>query len=182
MKESYSEGVANHTGLESCVGLPRGGGEALTEVRAGWVLNREIVITSEGADRRSGVWKETLGRSTIARAVRTPRGRGPHARTETPRTGIGRSHERPGVPKQSWTSGTTQEQEPTPDKHKGPGAPALRLPTRARTLPGVLNGTENRQSPRCSEGVMRNVRTASNHARAQMEPGPRCEPTRRRQR
>ncbi len=35
MKESYGEGVANHTGPESCVGFPRGGGEALTGVRAG---------------------------------------------------------------------------------------------------------------------------------------------------
>jgi len=181
MKESYSEGIANHTGLESCVGLPRGGGEALTKVRAGWVLNRETLLTSEGADRRRGVWKATSGRSPFARAARTPRGRRPHARTETPRTGIGRSHERPGVPKQSWTSSMTQKREPTPDKHKGPGAPALRLLTRARTLPGVLNGIENRRSPRCAAGVMRNMRKAR-HGSVHMEPGPRCEPKRRRQR
>jgi hypothetical protein len=36
MRESNSEGVANHTVPESCVGFPRGGGEALTgAVRAG---------------------------------------------------------------------------------------------------------------------------------------------------
>lgn len=36
MRESNSEGLANHTVPESCVGFPRGGGEALTgAVRAG---------------------------------------------------------------------------------------------------------------------------------------------------
>jgi len=45
MKESYGEGVANHTGPESCVGFPQGGGEALTGVRAGQVLSREILLT-----------------------------------------------------------------------------------------------------------------------------------------
>jgi hypothetical protein len=44
MKESYGEGVANHTGSESCVGFPQGGGEALTGVRAGQVLSREIIF------------------------------------------------------------------------------------------------------------------------------------------
>ena len=45
MKESYSEGVASHTDPESCVGLPRGGGEALTGARAGRVWSREIYET-----------------------------------------------------------------------------------------------------------------------------------------
>lgn len=44
MKESYGEGVATHTGPESCVGFPRGGGEALTGVHAGRVLSREIIL------------------------------------------------------------------------------------------------------------------------------------------
>ena len=98
MKESYSEGIANHTGPESCVGSPRGGGEALTGVRAGWVLNRETFTISEGADRIGRFWKAISSRSQVtARATRTPRGRRPHARTETPRTGIGRSHGWPGA-------------------------------------------------------------------------------------
>jgi len=42
MKESYGEGVAFHTGLESCAEICKGFGEALTEVRAGRVLRREI--------------------------------------------------------------------------------------------------------------------------------------------
>ena len=42
MKESYGEGVATHTGPESCVGVRKGDGEALTGGRAGRVLSREI--------------------------------------------------------------------------------------------------------------------------------------------
>jgi hypothetical protein len=96
MKEPHSEGVANHTDPESCVGFPQGGGEALTGARAGWVWNREI-CTSVGADRLGRVWKATSDRPLrCARLVRTPRGRRPHARTETPRTGIGRSRLWPG--------------------------------------------------------------------------------------
>jgi hypothetical protein len=42
MKVSYVEGVATHNGLESCVGVREDEGEALTGVRAGRVLSREI--------------------------------------------------------------------------------------------------------------------------------------------
>ncbi len=42
MKEPYVEGVATHDGPESCV-VRKGGGEALTGVRAGEVLSREII-------------------------------------------------------------------------------------------------------------------------------------------
>jgi hypothetical protein len=43
MKEPNSEGLANCTGPESCGGTARKDGtEALTGVRAGWVLSREI--------------------------------------------------------------------------------------------------------------------------------------------
>ena len=42
MKLSYSEGVANHTGSESCMIVGNGGSEALTGVRAGQVWSREI--------------------------------------------------------------------------------------------------------------------------------------------
>src|SRR5437867_3323281 len=40
MKESYGEGVATHTGPESCGVARKGGVEALTGVRAGRVLSR----------------------------------------------------------------------------------------------------------------------------------------------
>ena len=42
MKESYVKGLANHNGPESCVEWRDSLGEALTGVRAGWVLSREI--------------------------------------------------------------------------------------------------------------------------------------------
>ena len=38
MEVLYIEGVAIHGGPESCVGVPRGRSEALTGVRAGWVI------------------------------------------------------------------------------------------------------------------------------------------------
>jgi RNA-directed DNA polymerase len=41
MKESYGEGLATHTGPESCGAAREGGVEALTGVRAGRVLSRE---------------------------------------------------------------------------------------------------------------------------------------------
>lgn len=41
MKESYGEGLATHTGPESCVVVREGRGEALTGGSAGWVLSRE---------------------------------------------------------------------------------------------------------------------------------------------
>ena len=41
MKESYGEGVATHTGPESCGAACKGGVEALTVERAGRVLSRE---------------------------------------------------------------------------------------------------------------------------------------------
>ena len=45
MKESYDEGVTSHIGPESCAGAREGSGEALTGVRAGRVLSREIPET-----------------------------------------------------------------------------------------------------------------------------------------
>ena len=41
MQESYVEGLAAHSGSESCVAARKGRGEALTGVRAGRVLSRE---------------------------------------------------------------------------------------------------------------------------------------------
>jgi hypothetical protein len=56
MKEPYGEGVATHSGPESCVVPCKGGGEALAGVRVGWVLSREIMTGLQGADavRASG--------------------------------------------------------------------------------------------------------------------------------
>ena len=46
MKEPYGEGVASHTGPESCVVAREGRGEALTGAHAGRVLSREIPFNS----------------------------------------------------------------------------------------------------------------------------------------
>jgi len=50
MKESYGEGIAIHTGPESCAVARKGGGEALTGVRVGQVLSRERESLHRGAD------------------------------------------------------------------------------------------------------------------------------------
>jgi hypothetical protein len=50
MKESYSEGVANHTGLGSYAGIRKDVGGTLIEVRAGWVSSREMSAKNQGAD------------------------------------------------------------------------------------------------------------------------------------
>jgi hypothetical protein len=71
MQESYGEGLAVHTGPESCAAFR----EALTGVRAGRVYSRESLLRSADAVRRSG-------RPHPARRQRKTR-RG-SARSETP--------------------------------------------------------------------------------------------------
>jgi len=91
MKESYGEGVAIHTGPESCGGDSNVMAEALTGVRAGRVLSREILLKS----RVPTSWDVTegiIGCAAIARHSRTLCGRRPCARTETSCAGTGRSH------------------------------------------------------------------------------------------
>jgi len=50
MKESYSEGLASHTGLGSYAGIRKEAGGTLIEVHAGRVSSREIVAKNQGAD------------------------------------------------------------------------------------------------------------------------------------
>ena len=78
MKESYGEGLATHTGPESCEVAREGGVEALTGVRAGRVLSRESfflrsadAVGDVGRPRRRRRYRETLADS---------------ARSETPGT------------------------------------------------------------------------------------------------
>jgi hypothetical protein len=56
MKESYSKGLTNHTGPESCEVFSNELLEALTGVRAGWVLSRESPI--QGADVVGGCGRQ----------------------------------------------------------------------------------------------------------------------------
>ena len=98
MKEPYVEGVANHNGPESCARLPEGVGEALTGVRTGRVLSREIneigvpTLLTEAAGHTPA--------AAIARRWATSRGRRPLARAESfcARTGRSAGHPRPMAP------------------------------------------------------------------------------------
>ena len=77
MKESYSEGLANHTGLRSYAGARKGAGGTLIEVRAGRVLSREICETNQGADDVKVIGRQHRGQ----RMLRLPED---PARSETP--------------------------------------------------------------------------------------------------
>ena len=79
MKVHCSEGVAIHTDPESCVGDPRGRGEALTGERIGQPLSRESLL--RGADAVETAEGHTTG-GAIASHPPTPRGLRPwHVRT-----------------------------------------------------------------------------------------------------
>jgi hypothetical protein len=92
MKESYTEGVANHGDPESCAVLRKGFGEVLTGARVGWVLSREIrkfrvpTLLSEGEGNMAEI--------AIASSRSTLRGRRPHACAESPCARTGRSLDR----------------------------------------------------------------------------------------
>ena len=47
MKESHVEGLANHSGPESCVERRDSLGEALTGEGVGWVLSREMFLVRD---------------------------------------------------------------------------------------------------------------------------------------
>jgi len=90
MKESYVEGLATHSGPESCVSIGNGAGEALTGVRAGRVLSRERP-TLRGADAVEGGGRQHPLRR-YREALRDP------ARSETPSTYGNTSHGNREVP------------------------------------------------------------------------------------
>ena len=76
MKESHGEGVATHTGPESCAGVRKDEREALTGGRAGRVYSRERTILWDADAVEEG------GRPHLGRRHRKTL-RGP-ARSETP--------------------------------------------------------------------------------------------------
>ena len=76
MKEPYGEGLATHTGPESCGELREEGAEALTGARAGRVLSRERARLRE-ADAVGGCGRQNRGIAS-ARCRLNP------ARSETP--------------------------------------------------------------------------------------------------
>ncbi len=71
MKEPYGEGLATHTGPESCGGPREDVGEALTGVHVGWVSSRERLYF-RGADP-VGLWGRQHGRVRHGECPRRPR-------------------------------------------------------------------------------------------------------------
>jgi hypothetical protein len=73
MRELYIEGVATHDGPESCVDVRKGGGEALTGVRAGWAIEPRNDLSSEcrrRCDERKATPTAALTRAVVGlRAV-----------------------------------------------------------------------------------------------------------------
>jgi len=93
MKEPYGEGLASHTGPESCANNRKVGREALTRVQAGGVSSREIFI-NQRADAvhdggRQQRWVRNREHSSDSARSKTP------ACTETPRARTGRPYQRP---------------------------------------------------------------------------------------
>src|SRR5712692_5405714 len=78
MKESYGEGVATHTGPESCADARKSGREALTGEGAGWVSSREsnLLRDADAVEEGGRLHTERRYRETL----RSP------ARSETPST------------------------------------------------------------------------------------------------
>jgi hypothetical protein len=80
MKESYSEGMVNHTGLGSYAGVRKDMGGTLIEVRAGRVLSREISsnrdadVVSKGG-RQNRMQRRPMLQTNPARS-KTPRRHG----------------------------------------------------------------------------------------------------------
>ena len=96
MKESYVEGLAAHSGPESCVVAREGRGEALTGVRAGRVFSRESNPCLR-ADLRGADAVGEGGRPHSAHRYREMR-QGP-ARSETPRMYGNTSRENREIPR-----------------------------------------------------------------------------------
>ena len=90
VRVSYGEGLAAHTGLESCACGRKGVGEALARERVGRVLSREIELCVQGA-QAFHLAEGNMRRSALARHGSTLRGLRPRACTEARYAGIGRS-------------------------------------------------------------------------------------------
>ena len=102
MKESYGEGLATHTGPESCGANREGGDEALTGVRAGRVLSRERNLCPR-ADLRGADAVEEGGRLHPGHRYREMPG--DPARSETPRMYGNTSRENREIPCPPATNG-----------------------------------------------------------------------------
>lgn len=93
MKEPYGEGLANHTGSESCARSCKAEGEALTGAQAGGVFSREMLL-NQRADAvhdggRQQRWMRNREHPSDSARSETP------ACRETPRARTGRPYQRP---------------------------------------------------------------------------------------
>ena len=95
MKESYGEGLATHTGPESCGAARKGGDEALTGERTGRVFSRERTLLRDADAVGESGRQQPVRRYREAHGV--PRGQRPRACTEASRAGTGRSPGPPGA-------------------------------------------------------------------------------------
>lgn len=94
MRVSYGEGLASHSGPESCVFIRKGEGEALT----GGAASRDIEPRKSHRERDASAVHLSEGQHQINRegeVVRVPRGRRPRARAQAFHTGAERSWNRP---------------------------------------------------------------------------------------
>ena len=110
MKESCSEGLANHAGPAPCGAARKGGVEALAGVRAGWVLSRER-NSLRGADA-----VEVRGRPhPRQRQCKLPEN---PARSETPRMHGNASRENRESRGLSAADGAAERVGKSKDKHR----------------------------------------------------------------
>src|SRR5688572_21066430 len=105
MKESYSKGIANHTGPESCGGVREGALEALTGEDAGRAIELRKQDKLRGADAvmasgRQHQWTRNRQEFAGPRAVEEPR----HVRTLFAR--------KPGDPVTGCVVGRSPHREP----------------------------------------------------------------------
>jgi hypothetical protein len=91
MKVSYGEGLANHTGPESCGAAREGGAEALTGEGAGRVFSRERISLRDADAVGVGGRQHRMRR--YCEAYTSP------ARSQTPRTYRNTSHGNREVPR-----------------------------------------------------------------------------------
>ena len=91
MKVSYSEGLANHTGSESCGDAREGVCEALTGEGAGRVFSREKLVLRDADAVRRGGRQHRMRRQS--KALTSP------AWSQTPRTYRNTSHGNREVPR-----------------------------------------------------------------------------------
>jgi len=168
MKELYAEGLASHSGPESCACSRKGTGEALTGVRTGRVLSCEI-RRNQGADTVA-MCGRPHGDVHYGECIIDP------AQSETPGmcgNSMRENREIPCFPREYVTRGRTGENN-TPVMHEhgksdSPIVPA-KLPNKAEAEEavegrGLTKGNVVQQNPPRTQSRNRNVPSALERVR-----------------